>query len=378
MKPTPFNYGKTISNQSFTNRKKELLILENNLLNGINTMIISPRRWGKSSLVEKALQEISLKNKKVKVVKIDLFSVNDEQSFLELFAKEVIKSASTKWQEWMEYAKNIFKVLIPKISFGIDPQNDFSLSFDIADLKKNKQEILNLPEILGETNGFKFIIAIDEFQNIAGYPDFESLEKLMRSVWQKQQFVTYCLYGSKRHMMLDIFNNSSKPFYKFGDIIMLQKIERTEWVSFIVKKFAEFGLTISKINAGMIADLMKNHPWYVQQFSHYTFRRTETEATAEIIDEALNEIITTNSPLFVMEYENLSTTQLNLLEAIINGETQLMSTETMMRYKLGTPRNIAKNKISLINRDIIDESNGIIEFLDPVFEIWFKSLVSNK
>lgn len=378
MKPTPFNFGKTSSNQSFTNRTKEIAKLENNLVNGINTMIISPRRWGKSSLVEKALSKISENHNKIKVVSIDMFAVSDEASFLELFAKEIIKASSSRLEDWIEQAKSAFKLLIPKISLGIDPESEFSLSFEASELKKNKHEILNLAEIVAESKGIKFVVAIDEFQNMASYSEYESLEKTMRSIWQKQKLVTYCLYGSKRHMMLDIFNNSSKPFYRFGDIIMLQKIERNEWVSFISEKFTGAGYKISNENAGKIADLMKNHPWYVQQLSHYTFMRTDDEVTDEIVDQALAEIINTNSPLFIMEYENLSTTQVALLWAIINGEKQLTSSNTMTRFKLGTPRNVSKNKQILNNRDIIDDTNGKMELLDPVFEIWLRQRLRGK
>src|ERR1043165_4580888 len=101
MKDSPFIYGTTVSVQSFTNREKETEKLRSNLLYGINTTIISPRRWGKSSLVEKVIHDINKKEKKVKTVIIDLFSVNSEEEFLELFAREVIKASSSRWQEWI-------------------------------------------------------------------------------------------------------------------------------------------------------------------------------------------------------------------------------------------------------------------------------------
>ncbi len=118
---SPFTYGNTVSSYSFTNRKTELSKLHNNLVQGINTMIISPRRWGKSSLVEKAILDINRKEKGYKTVIIDLFTVNSEKDFLEVFAREIIKSSSTKWEEWIRNSKFFFKQLIPKISFVADP-----------------------------------------------------------------------------------------------------------------------------------------------------------------------------------------------------------------------------------------------------------------
>ena len=170
---SPFVYGKIVNNQSFTNRETEMAKLQTNLLQGIHTMIISPRRWGKSSLVEKVLSKINLKHKNHKTVLIDLFTVGTEKDFLELFAREVLKAASGKWEDRIRTAKELFKTLIPKISLGADPFTEFSISFDIEELKKNSDEILNLPEKLAIKKGIKLIICLDEFQNLASFPEYE-------------------------------------------------------------------------------------------------------------------------------------------------------------------------------------------------------------
>jgi AAA+ ATPase superfamily predicted ATPase len=161
MKDSPFIYGTTVCQHSFTNRENEVAKLESNLLNGINTTIISPRRWGKSSLVEKVVADIKKKKSKNKTVIIDLFSISNEEEFLEVFAREVIKASSTKWEEWLHSGKDFFKKLIPKISLGIDPNTDFSLSFDWNELKKNSDEVMNLPETIAMKKGIKFIICLD-------------------------------------------------------------------------------------------------------------------------------------------------------------------------------------------------------------------------
>ena len=114
MKDSPFIYGAIVSERSFTNRETETARLRSNLLNGINTMIISPRRWGKSSLVEKVIADINKKQKKTKTIIIDLFSVSGEEDFLETFAREIIKASASRWQEWMSSGKDFFKKLLPK------------------------------------------------------------------------------------------------------------------------------------------------------------------------------------------------------------------------------------------------------------------------
>jgi hypothetical protein len=377
MKDSPFIYGSTVSRHSFTNREKETEKIKGNLLNGINTMLISPRRWGKSSLIEKVILDINRKDKKVKTVMIDLFSVSSEQEFLEMFAKEVLKASSTKWQEWIKTGKDIFKQLIPKFSMGFE-ETDFSLSFDWKELKKHSQEVLDLPELISKKKGIRFIICLDEFQNLSNFDSYPEFEKKMRACWQRHHSVTYCMYGSKRHMMTDIFNNPAKPFYRFGDIILLQKIEADKWIKFICKSFSSSGKQISEEEAARIPKLMKNHSWYVQQLSHYTWNLTQKKASAQEITTALNELIRANSPLYQKEIESLSNTQINLLKAVAKGETRFTSTVVMQDYALGTPNNVSKNKLVLINNDLIHETNAEYEFLDPAFELWFKKQFFNQ
>lgn len=378
MMKSPFKYGSIVSNKAFINRKKEIEKLFINLTSGINTTIISPRRWGKSSLVEKVFIKIDHNSKRTKTLIIDLFSVQNEEEFLELFAREIIKASSTKWEEWVKTSKNVFKNLIPKISFGLDPLNEFNLSFEWEELLKHKDEILDLPEVIAKKKSIKFIIALDEFQNIANFTHYEVFEKKMRSKWQRHKNVTYCLFGSKRHMMADIFNNSSKPFYRFGDIILLEKIKTEDWVGFIIKSYKSTGKLISRSIAQRIPYLMQNHSWYVQQLAHYTWYKTENKTTIENLNSALFELINANSPLYQKEVETLSKTQLNLLKAISQGEIKLTSVSVMNKYKLGTPRNVSKNKLILQNNDIIDLKNSKFEFLDPAFEIWFLKLFFNQ
>lgn len=378
MKDSPFIYGSTVSTHSFTNREAETEKLKRNLLQGINTMIISPRRWGKSSLVEKVILDIQRKEKKAKVVLIDLFTVSREEEFLETFAREVIKASSSKWQEWMHAGKAFFKKLVPKLSLGIDPNTDFSLSFDWVELKKHSDEVLNLPEVIAKKKNIRLIVCLDEFQNLSSFSSYLDLEKKMRAVWQRQKNVTYCLYGSRRHMMEDIFNNPSKPFYRFGDIMILQKIETTKWVSFICKSFKATGKNIDQADAEKIPVLMKNHSWYVQQLAHYTWNLTQKKAGAAEIEAALKELLNANMPLYQKEIETISTTQLNLLKAIARNETQFTSAAVMQAYQLGTPRNVSKNKDELKKDELIHEIDGKIEFVDPAFELWFNRQYFNK
>jgi hypothetical protein len=377
MELSPFIFGTTVSKSGFTNREPDVDKLYKNLTQGVNTMLISPRRWGKSSLVEKVLAKIELDSDNIKIVSIDLFSVASEEEFLELYAREIIKASSRKWEDWINSGKEFFQQLVPKLSVGIDPVNDFTIGFDWKEIKKYRDEILNLPEMIAQKKNIRFVIGLDEFQNLTSFDAYEQFEKSMRAIWQRQKNVSYCLYGSKRHMMADIFNNPSKPFYRFGDIILLEKIKREKWVTFIVESFKETGKIIDEESAKLIATLMQDHSWYVQQLAHYTWQKTSKKAGKEEVRAALKELLYANTPFYQREIESMSRGQLNLLKAIASDEKKLSSAEILEKYKLGTSASVVKNRTILMNNDLIHEVDDRVEFLDPTFELWFKNYFLN-
>ncbi len=373
-----FKYGTIVSSRYFTNRESESKHLNTNFRNGIHTIIISPRRWGKSSLVEKVLGDLGKQEKNVKIVRLDLFSVKNELEFLEKFAKEVIKASSPKLDHWIAYTKEFLQSVVPSINLGVDPNNDFKLSFHLPDIEKKPDEILNLPEVIAQKKNIRFVICIDEFQNIAEFDNGAHMEKKLRALWQHHKKATYCLYGSKRHMMNEIFNNPSKPFYRFGDLIPLGKIKTEDWVKYIIERYKATGKHISPDIAALIPRWMSNHSWYVQQLANFTWQLSPERSEYHHVLTALEDVINSNVPFFQKIAEELSPTQLNLLKAIAAGEKSLNSKETMSQYSVGTSAMVTKNKKLLIEKDLIDQTPDGFEFLDPAFRLWFLKQYFNR
>ena len=370
----PFQYGKLVEGFSFVNRLKEKQMLKSNLSAGINTMLISPRRLGKSSLVKVTMSELEKEDKNIKVCYIDLYTIKSEDEFYQTFAREVIKAVSAKWETWISTAKKFLTAFSPKISIGADPMTDFSIGLEWRSLKENELELLNLPEKIAQAKKIKIVVCMDEFQNLAKLKDYESLENKMRSVWQQQQNVTYCLYGSKRHMMMDIFNSSAKPFYRFGQIMFLTKIAENEWVNYIVNAFVDTGKCVSETLALELVQMVESHSWYVQQLAYFTWVFTEYEVNKTIIQQAVEQVMEANLPLYLNECDALTASQLNLLIAISKNEQNLTAVETMNKYNMGTPQNVSKNKKMLQNREIIEKTEAGFAFLDPVFKRWFSRM----
>ena len=250
---------------------------------------------------------------------------------------------------------------------------DFDISFDKNDIEKSFEDILNLPEKLAAKKKMSLVICIDEFQNICTFDNNISLQKRLRSVWQHHKKVSYCIYGSKRHMLMQLFENRSKPFYKFGDIIYLNKIEKKYLVKFIVKKFSNTNKIIKDFFADKIVDLMKCHPYYVQQLSYIIWINTNNTVTENIFNNAVNDLLNQNALFYQREIESLSNYQIKFLLAIAEGvKDKYTSIEIIEKYKLGTSANIIKIIKALGNKEIIDPEYKPIEFIDPSFQLWFK------
>jgi AAA+ ATPase superfamily predicted ATPase len=235
---SPFVYGKIASGDAFTDREEEQKRLSENIRSHINSVLISPRRWGKSSLVLKVGDALQRGKTPIRFCYIDLFNVRTEQEFYSHFAREVLRVSYSKWDERLNSAKRFFKRLTPKFSMGTDPLNDFSVSFDLEETKDAPDEILDLPERICQHRKIELVICLDEFQNIGFFDEPLAFQKKMRAQWQHHKHATYCLYGSKRHMMTELFENKSMPFYKFGDVVFLQKIPEHYWVKYLIDGFA--------------------------------------------------------------------------------------------------------------------------------------------
>jgi AAA+ ATPase superfamily predicted ATPase len=368
----PFVFGKIAKNENFTDREKETDRLVANFDSLINTIIISPRRWGKSSLVEKAVSIAYANSKSLRICRIDLFSVRNEEQFYELLAMAVLKSASAKWQESVDAAKRFLVRIVPKIVLNADITNEFSLNFDWKELRKDPREVLDLAEKVSSEKGFRMVVCIDEFQNIAGFDDPLFFQKRLRSHWQEHQNVSYCLYGSKRHMMPDVFTNPSMPFYKFGDLIFLEKIDTPSWIEFISDRFTATGKTISKNLAELIVKLTDNHPYYVQQLSQQVWLRTESECHEAIVEQAHRSLVEQLSLLFATITETLSNSQIRFLKALVAGETALSSAEVIEKYHLASSANVTRSRKSLIDKEILDNNAGMVSFQDPIFRYWLE------
>lgn len=366
-----FIYGVSVSGENFTDRVQETQRLKMDFENGQNVILISPRRMGKTSLVKKVQSLVN--GKSIKVIYMDIYDCRSEYDFYNKFATTILKEASGKLDLFMENVKNFLVRLSPKVSFSTDPTMDYSVSLGITPQNYSPEEILNLPEQIAQKQNIHMVVCIDEFQQIGELQDSLIVQKRMRSIWQLQQHTSYCLFGSKKHLLANLFQNKRMPFFHFGDTLYLQPIPTADWVPFICKKFTEKGKNISEEFAGQICTLVSNHSSYVQQLSWNVLVNTEKEVTEEILHQGTEELLAQSSPLFIQQIQGLTTYQMNFIRCLAQGNRKdFASKEILESYNLGSKSNISRLKMSLIEKEIIEEEKGEIYLSDPIFELWFK------
>lgn len=375
---SPFIYGKIATGDTFTDRETEQARLSHNFISHLNTILISPRRWGKSSLVAKTGSSLERTKKGIRFCYLDLFNVRSEQEFYDYFVQQILRTSSSRWEEQMESAKRLLKRITPKFSFGIDPDHDFSISFDWEEVKRNPEDILNLPETISRQKNLQIVVCIDEFQNISFFETPSAFQKKLRAQWQHHKLATYCLYGSKRHLMTELFEDKSMPFYKFGDVVFLDKISEDYWTAFIMKQFKKTKKGISDDLARRIARSMENHPYFVQQYAHTVWMQTVEVCTIKELHTALETLLIQHAILFQREVDNLTNPQVNFLKALSQGIVKFSAADNLRKYRLGTSGNVNRIKESLLSKEIIDITGQNIEFLDPLFKVWFSTIYAKK
>ena len=373
----PFVFGVRVEGDTFTDRREETKRLTANFTYGINTILISPRRMGKTSLVDKVCSIVESDD--IRIARIDAFGCRSENDFINAFATAVVRATSNRWEEWLENAKVFLSRFVPKISFGQDPLNDFSLSLEYNATGNTTEEVLKLPETIAQAKGCRIVVCIDEFQQIGDFPDSLTFQKKLRGAWQLQSHVSYCLYGSKKHMMEQMFQNASYPFYRFGDFFYLDRISEEDWTQYICQRFEATGKHISPELARRICNVTGRYSSYVQQLAWFVWLCTEEGATAsdEDVSYGINRLLDACEPLFIQQTEDLSAYQMNFLRAICNGvHTGFTQSAVLSTYNLGTAANITRLKKALIEKDLITTTAPkMLDISDPILALWLQQRV---
>ncbi len=309
----------------------------------------------------------------MKVVYVDVQRCRSREDFCEKLASAVLSQTANKMEEWMENAKNFLSRFSIGLNASADPMSEKTIKLQLSPQERSLDDLLQLPERIAQRKGIRIMICVDEFQQIGNYSDSLQFQTELRSVWQHHERTSYCLFGSKKHMMETFFDDNTKPFYKFGDILYLQRIPTNYWIKYITDKFKQEKKIISKKQALWIVEKVDGNSSYVQQLSWYVYQRTARKVSENILLDALQELVDQCNDVFEAKTDELTAYQMNFLRAVADGNhTGLSSAQIIQNYHLGSSANVNIIKKSLLDKDLIVIESKEIFLSDPIMGLWLQ------
>ncbi|MEX2370187.1 MAG: ATP-binding protein [Bacteroidales bacterium] len=371
----PFRFGVVIDDDAFCNRKQEIAFLKNQIRNGYSTWLFSPRRYGKTSLVEKVFRETG----SATCIFVDLYNIRSLDDFSRKYSEALAKNLFN----WKDDIKKLtgklaatFKNLSPGVSFDEFGNPSFNLHVNKIEQQADIETILEIPAKTRPQRGKRICIAFDEFQEIKRIDPF--LLNWMRSSFQRHQQVSYIFLGSKQSMMEDIFASARSPFYEFAVKMNLSVIGYDELFQFIKEKFNTQGLNIHDETIHSILNISDCQPHYTQFFASMVFDLTEKghdQQSEEFEELWLSKIIRSQADIFQDIYDQLTNTQRVVLQALANIQDEgIFSEDAREKYRLPVSSTLYEALKALQKKALIQKSDATYNFSNPVMKAWLLRL----
>ena len=368
----PFVVGKYISETYFCDREAETAFLKKQVDNGRNTAIIAPRRLGKTGLIQHFFAQPDIE-KRYHTLFIDLYSTNSLAEFVYLFGKTIYQELKPLHTKWAEKFYTTIKSLRP--GFKLDSMTGEPV-FDIG-LGSIEQPQTTIDEIFDylEASDKPCIVAIDEFQQITSYPE-KNVEALLRTKIQQCKQTLFIFSGSRRHLMNQMFNSPSKPFYQSVITTDLKPLDKAVYGDFAQRLFADYGKTVSGELLSQVYDDYEGVTWYMQIIMNELFALTEKGGNCEtdFYPIALKNVILTQESSYKDTLANISAKQKPVLLVIAKmGEaTNLTSVKFLKDNGLPSSSSVQSALKGLLEKDIITRTEKGYRVYDYFFAEWLK------
>jgi uncharacterized protein len=370
----PFVFGEIIDEANFVNRTDELSQLVRDLGDGQKVFLLSPRRFGKSSLVALAL--LKLKKRHIHTVNLTVSSYSSYAQFLEKFAEKVLRAAGP-WERVKDWATRFARQVKPDVNINMST-GEISLSLGKGagfDPSPIAPDVFALPGELTKSAGFRMAICLDEFQQISQF-NGGSVENALRNQVQEQREVGYVFAGSQPSLMEEMLS-AKRPFHKAGPQMFLDKIPAKHWKDFITRHFRKRGRMLDDPGLETLlasADLI---PYDVQRIAHelwdYAELKDKRQLDVSDVNSVIDTLVTSQSSYYELLWEQLSARQRAALQAIAyRGASEIYSQGVREEFRLGPASSVQKALQSLDSRDILDRYKGRYFFLDPLFPCWIR------
>ncbi len=369
----PFKFGSVVTGSDFADRRRERAELAKELTDGQHLFLLSPRRFGKTSLILTVLD--SLHSQGMMVAYLDTFRTTTPVQLLELTAQTLLRAAESRPERLLRLAMDLLGRLRPQV--GTDSAGKPTLSLDVGISARSalalQEEVLALPERLAAKQKRRLILCFDEFQEIQRFPG-DGLEKAMRSHFQQHSRVSYLFAGSKESALREMATRERSPFYKFGRLFSLGPIPQDEYTPFLEARFRRGRLSVTGEVLETILTAADDVPYNVQRLCHQLWadRAGNTKRiTEKDIGEAIATIVNQDTAYFSAIWDGLSLHQRQVLQAIVRaGGRNVFASEFLSAHRLGSHSSVQTSLRQLLKEQIIFKVDGEYRIADAFFREW--------
>ncbi len=372
----PFVYGEVVPASAFVDREEELARLTADLRNGQKIFLISPRRFGKSSLVRQALR--SAQRGGALTVELTVSSYSSYVAFLEGYARALVgvESRLDRARSWL---RDLLSDVRPEVRLQPDGTGKSQLAVSFPSVRSDKdvsrlaQEVFALPGRITESRKRRMAIALDEFQAIGSF-NGGSVEHALRAAVQHQRDVGYVFSGSEPALMERMLGRS-RPFYKAGPVMRLQRIPADRFEEFIDDRFRATGMKAAPGLAGSVVDLAGNLPYDVQRLAHEVWDDVRAAGRktvdADDLHATLKRLLGEHETLFEGTWQRLTLAQRGALRAaVLEDGRELLSADVRARYRLSGPSTVQASLTALVRDDVLAREGTRYTIVDSLFREW--------
>ncbi len=366
----PFVVNGYVSEEYFCDRESETAELTGALRNERNMVVVSPRRMGKTGLIEHCFHQKEIERGYYTFF-IDIYATGSLKEFVFILGKHIFTTLKSKGRKFAEHFFSAISSLRP--AFKLDPVSGQPV-FDIG-IGEIRQPLLSLEEIFRylETADKRCIVAIDEFQQIVRYPE-KNVEAVLRTYIQQCKNTTFVFCGSQHHMIQNIFFSASRPFYQSASYMNLEPIGLEPYRKFVQNHFNKAGKNISDECITRVYNLLDGHTWYMQAVFNRLYEQLDRgeEMTVDIADFVLHMTVESNRTVYQNMVSMLSERQKEILFAIAKeGKASgITSAEFIRKHGLYSPSSVQSSVKQLLEKEFITKEENSYQIYDRFFGLW--------
>lgn len=371
----PFRYGVIASGAHFTNREKELATLESAMLSGQNVLIISPRRFGKTSLIRKAIERV--REQGALVAYVDLFDVPTKDLLVRRLADVIFREMESPGIQVLSAFRRFMNTLSVNPTISIGEGGTPKLEFPPAarrdgDLDADLRRLFELPQAIAERRRKRVVLVIDEFQEVVGIDP--ALPAMMRSIFQQQSDVAHVYLGSRHHLMQQTFFGKNQPLYRSAMPVPLNPISSHDFGIFIRERFESAGMSISDAAVDRILALTGGHPNDTQELCYFTWEEARASGSnpgTGAVDKGIEQILAAENGQFTEIWDSLSRTQRILILALAKEPSKALAEDYRLRHHLPSTATIQSARNRLKERELVAlDREGNYGVVEVFFRIW--------